>query len=443
MSHKEKTRVAFHTLGCKVNQHDTAHMAGLFEEAGWERVPFDEEADAYIINTCTVTHVSDRKSRQMIRRAAQKNPQAVVAVCGCYAQTGAQALKALSEVDLILGTNERSRIVDAVSQFQKDGEKKTYLAEDEALAHFEPVHWARSSHRTRAEIKVQEGCDQFCTYCIIPYARGPLRSRPIADTLAEINHLVDQGYKELVLTGIHLGAFGQGIYDETGSLDDLCRRILAETDLARLRLSSLEVTEVSDDLIDLLASQDRLMPHLHLPLQAGSDRTLQRMNRPYTQKDFQDRVRDIRQAVPNIAITTDLMVGFPGETEEDFKESLIFSDAMAFADMHIFKYSPRSGTPAAKMADQVPPQDKDRRAKQIQDVAQKNRDAYAQRFLGDTVSVLIEEKDASGAMTGHSPHYLRVRAEEDLHVGQLYQIHLDQYNKGIITGHRSQGGVHD
>lgn len=440
MSEKIK-RVGFHTLGCKVNQHDTAHMAGLFEEAGWQRVPFDEEADAYVINTCTVTHVSDRKSRQMIRRAAKQNPMACVAVCGCYAQTGSKALKAIPEVDLILGTNERSRIVDAVEDFLKDGKKQSYMADEEALARFEPVHWARSSDRTRAEIKIQEGCDQFCSYCIIPYARGPLRSRPTEDTIAEINHLVEQGYKELVLTGIHIGAFGKGLYDEPGSLEALCRRILEETSLPRLRLSSIEVTEVSDGLVELMASTPRMMPHLHLPLQAGSDRTLKRMNRPYTKEDYRKRVREIRGQLLKVAITTDLMVGFPGETEEDFKESMIFANDMAFADMHIFKYSMRSGTPAAKMSDQIDPKIKDRRAKQIQDVACKNRERFAEFFIGDEVEVLIEEGDSQGAMLGHSPHYLNVRVEEDAKVGELVQVRLESYNKGILSGRIQEGGL--
>ena len=316
-------------------------MAALFQEAGYEIVDFHEKADVYLINTCTVTHLSDRKSRQMIRRAGHENPDATVVVCGCYAQTAAGELAGLEEVDLIIGTNERHRVVEAVEEFRQNHVRKTYLPSDDELFYYEDLPHERVSGMTRAYVKVQEGCDQFCAYCIIPYARGPLRSRSEADTVAEINALVAKGYKEVILTGIHLGAYGRGVKDETTDLTGLCKRILEETEIERLRLGSLEGIEVTEELIDMIAENPRMAKHLHLPLQSGCDRTLAAMRRPYDTEEFRNTMRAIRKRVPNIAITTDLMVGFPDETEEDFKESLVFCNVIAFANMHIFKYSMR------------------------------------------------------------------------------------------------------
>ena len=404
----ETQKVAFHTLGCKVNQHDSAIMAALFQDAGYEVVDFNDLADVYVVNTCTVTHLSDRKSRQMIRHAARENPAATIVVCGCYAQTAKAELEALDEVDLIIGTNERHKVVEAVETFRQDHVKTAYMADDEELFYYEDLPHERVSGMTRAYVKIQEGCDQFCAYCAIPYARGPLRSRSEQDTIDEINMLVERGYKEVILTGIHIGAYGRGVKDETCDLTGLCRRILDETAIERLRIGSLEGIEVTDALIEMIASDERMAKHLHLPLQSGCDRTLSAMRRPYDTEQFREMMRRIRGKVPNIAITTDLMVGFPGETDEDFKESLVFCNDIAFSAMHIFKYSMRSGTPAAAMPDQIDPQIKERRAKQMADVAQKNKLDYERRFVGQTLRILVEEQTKDGLWTGHSSNYLLV-----------------------------------
>ena len=435
MSKTTPLKVAFHTLGCKVNQHDSAIMAALFQDAGYDIVDFNETADVYVINTCTVTHLSDRKSRQMIRRAAGENPEATVVVWGCYAQTAKNELEALNEVDLIIGTNERHRVVEAVEDFRANHVKTAYMPDDEELFVYEDLPHERVSGMTRAYVKVQEGCDQFCAYCIIPYARGPLRSRSEEDTIAEINMLVEKGYKEVILTGIHLGAYGRGVKDQTCDLTGLCRRILDETKIERLRLGSLEGIEVTDELIEMIADNPRMAQHLHLPLQSGWDRTLDPMRRPYDSEEFRNMMRSIRQRVPDIAITTDLMVGFPDETEEDFKESLVFCNDIAFANMHIFKYSMRGGTPAAAMTGQIDPQSKERRAKQMADVAQKNKHEYEQRFVGKTLRILVEEQNKDGLWTGHSSNYLFVAFPgEGLRSGDFVDVKLTEAGKNYLLG---------
>lgn len=431
----ETQKVAFHTLGCKVNQHDSAIMAALFQDAGYEVVDFNDLADVYVVNTCTVTHLSDRKSRQMIRHAARENPAATIVVCGCYAQTAKAELEALDEVDLIIGTNERHKVVEAVETFRQDHVKMAYMADDEELFYYEDLPHERVSGMTRAYVKIQEGCDQFCAYCAIPYARGPLRSRSEQDTIDEINMLVERGYKEVILTGIHIGAYGRGVKDETCDLTGLCRRILDETAIERLRIGSLEGIEVTDALIEMIASDERMAKHLHLPLQSGCDRTLSAMRRPYDTEEFREMMRRIRGKVPNIAITTDLMVGFPGETDEDFKESLVFCNDIAFSAMHIFKYSMRSGTPAAAMPDQIDPQIKERRAKQMADVAQKNKLDYERRFIGQTLRILVEEQTKDGLWTGHSSNYLLVTFPgENIRSGDFVDVKITSAERNRLLG---------
>ena len=431
----ETQKVAFHTLGCKVNQHDSAIMAALFQDAGYEVVDFNDLADVYVVNTCTVTHLSDRKSRQMIRHAARENPAATIVVCGCYAQTAKAELEALDEVDLIIGTNERHKVVEAVETFRQDHVKTAYMADDEELFYYEDLPHERVSGMTRAYVKIQEGCDQFCEYCAIPYARGPLRSRSEQDTIDEINMLVERGYKEVILTGIHIGAYGRGVKDETCDLTGLCRRILDETAIERLRIGSLEGIEVTDALIEMIANDERMAKHLHLPLQSGCDRTLSAMRRPYDTEQFREMMRRIRGKVPNIAITTDLMVGFPGETDEDFKESLVFCNDIAFSAMHIFKYSMRSGTPAAAMPDQIDPQIKERRAKQMADVAQKNKLDYERRFVGQTLRILVEEQTKDGLWTGHSSNYLLVTFPgENIRSGDFVNVKITSAERNRLLG---------
>ena len=322
-----------------------------------------------------------------------------------------------------------------MEEFRNNHQRKTYLSPEEELFYYEDLPHERVSGMTRAYVKVQEGCDQFCAYCIIPYARGPLRSRSEADTVAEINALVAKGYKEVILTGIHLGDYGRGVKDETTDLTGLCKRILEETNIERLRLGSLEGIEVTDELIAMIAENPRMAKHLHLPLQSGCDRTLAAMRRPYDTEEFRDTMRAIRKRVPNIAITTDLMVGFPDETEEDFKESLVFCNDIAFANMHIFKYSMRGGTPAAAMENQVDPQVKEHRAKQMAEVAQKNKQEYESRFIGQTLRILVEEPTADGAWTGHSSNYLYVTfTGEGIQSGDFVDVKLTELTKNRLHG---------
>ena len=413
-------------------------MAALFQDAGYEVVDFNDLADVYVVNTCTVTHLSDRKSRQMIRHAARENPAATIVVCGCYAQTAKAELEALDEADLIIGTNERHKVVEAVETFRQDHVKTAYMADDEELFYYEDLPHERVSGMTRAYVKIQEGCDQFCAYCAIPYARGPLRSRSEQDTIDEINMLVERGYKEVILTGIHIGAYGRGVKDETCDLTGLCRRILDETAIERLRIGSLEGIEVTDALIEMIASDERMAKHLHLPLQSGCNRTLSAMRRPYDTEQFREMMRRIRGKVPNIAITTDLMVGFPGETDEDFKESLVFCNDIAFSAMHIFKYSMRSGTPAAAMPDQIDPQIKERRAKQMADVAQKNKLDYERRFVGQTLRILVEEQTKDGLWTGHSSNYLLVTFPgENIRSGDFVDVKITSAERNRLLGEKT------
>ena len=435
----EKKIVGFHTLGCKVNQSETEAMTALFLNRGYQLGDFEAYCDVYVINTCTVTHAGDRKSRQMIRRAKHINPEAVVVVTGCYAQASPEAVAAIEDVDIILGTNKRNRIVDEVEQFH--GQRRQLVDDKDTLTDFEEISMDRVIQKARAYLKVQEGCEQFCTYCIIPYARGPLRSRSMEHTLQEAKKLEQAGFREIILTGIHLGAYGKPCEAdaEAGAvqqvtLADLCEMLLRETSFERIRLSSIEPTEVDDHLLRLLAENRRMCRHLHLPLQAGDDSVLEAMHRPYTTEQYRQEMARIRAAVPDIALSTDLMVGFPGETEEQFDNSLRFCDEIGFSSMHIFKYSPREGTPAATYPNQVPDEVKDARSKRMQHMAEQNMMRYMEAHLGQTVEVLIEEQRADGLWLGHTDHYLHVAAEGDFQKNQLVQIQLDKIDGKLLKG---------
>lgn len=362
-------RVAFTTLGCKVNQFETEVMEGLFKQQGYSVVGFDEIADVYVINTCSVTHLGERKSRQLIRRAGRLNPEATVAVTGCYAQVSPDEVAAIEGVDVIIGTQDRRRIVELVEEAARTRTAINAVGDIMAAQRFEDIPLFAAPGRTRAFLKIQEGCTNFCTYCIIPYARGPLRSRPLASIAAEAQKLVAAGFREIVLTGIHLGAYGRDAGDGL-DLADAARAVLAVKGLGRLRLSSLESVEVSEDIISLMRQDGRLCPHLHLPLQSGDDSVLRAMNRHYSTARYRELVRDIQGRVPDIAISTDIIVGFPGETPAMFANTLAFVEAMEFARIHVFPYSRRKGTPAAAYAEQVPEAEKKARAAALQELAE-------------------------------------------------------------------------
>ena len=435
----ERKIVGFHTLGCKVNQSETEAMTALFLDKGYQLGEFEAYCDVYVINTCTVTHAGDRKSRQMIRRAKQINPQAIVVVTGCYAQTSPEAIAAIEDVDIILGTNMRHLIVDEVEAFA--GSRVQLVDEKDTLTDFEEISMDRVIQKARAYLKVQEGCEQFCTYCIIPYARGPLRSRSMENTLQEAKKLEQAGFKEIILTGIHLGAYGKPSEAEREAgamqqvtLADLCEMLLNETSFERIRLSSIEPTEVDDHLLRLFAENRRMCRHLHLPLQAGDDDVLEAMHRPYNTEQYRQEMARIREAVPDIALSTDLMVGFPGETDEQFENSLRFCDEIAFSSMHLFKYSPRQGTPAAGYPNQVPNEVKDIRSKRMQEMAERNMLRYMEAHLGQIVEVLVEEQRSDGIWLGHTDTYLHVAVDGPCRKNTMVKVLLDKIDGKLIKG---------
>ena len=402
-------RVAIYTLGCKVNQYETQALETELERRGHTLVPFTGEADAYIINTCTVTAVSDQKSRQTIRQARKRAPRAVVAVCGCYAQTAPEAVRAL-EVDLVMGTGERMAFLDALEDLARARLAQPLVRVDDALRRrtYERLSAGGLEGRTRAMLKVEDGCVNFCTYCIIPYARGPIRSLPLADAVCEAKRLAGEGYRELVLTGIEISSWGADFRDGS-ALIDLVEALCAAAPECRVRLGSLEPRTVTEEFCRRAAALPNLGPHVHRSLQSGCDATLRRMGRKYDCARYYESVKLLRDFFDRPGITTDLIVGFPGETEEEFAQTLAFLSRCAFSAMHIFPYSRRSGTPAASMPGQCPNAVKQARARQAAQLAGEMRRAWLERWVGRTLSVLFEE-EKDGLWRGHAPNYTEVLA---------------------------------
>lgn len=401
--------VAFATLGCKVNQFETETLEGLFVSRGYELVAFENYADVYVINTCSVTHIGEKKSRQMIRRASKRNPAATVVVTGCYAQIEPGIVAGIPGVDVVVGTQDRQKIVDIVEEHVKTSLPINAVRNIMEANHFEDIPLHIKQNRTRAFLKIQEGCRNYCTYCIIPYTRGPLRSRSLESILTECRKLVAAGFQEIVLTGIHLGAYGQDLEENT-SLSDVVRSILDVAGLVRLRLGSLESLEADQALIDLMLQDERLCRHLHLPLQSGSDEILRRMNRHYTREQYAQLIRQIQRQVPDIAVSTDVIIGFPGETEKVFLETLAFVTHMPFAKVHIFPYSRRKGTPAATFAGQVSEAEKKRRFLALQEVSEQVALGFRQTFMGRREKVLWEGC-TDGILEGLTGNYIRVYAD--------------------------------
>ena len=419
------------TLGCKVNQFETETMEGLFRARGYDVVPFEERADVYVVNTCSVTHLSDRKSRQLIRRAARTNPSACIAVTGCYAQVAPEEIRALDGVRVVIGTKERARIVDYVeASLRADTGVAGTITDIMQARVFEDIPLHAMPHRTRAFLKIEDGCQNFCTFCIIPYARGPVKSRELSAVAREMHLLTEAGFHEVVLTGIHLGAYGIDLAARP-TLADACRTALAEAGLRRLRLGSLESVELSHDLLELMRTEPRFAAHLHLPLQAGSDTVLRAMNRHYTTGQFAQLLADVRAAVPGVAISTDIIVGFPGETEEDFAAGLDFVRQMGFARMHVFPYSARRGTPAARRTDQVPPMVRKERAARMQALAEELAEAYHRSVLGSAAEVLFEACE-EGVTDGLTETYIRVYTDAPVTRGEIVPMRLMHlYRDGI------------
>ena len=405
-------RIAIYTLGCKVNQYETQAMEQELTARGHELVDFEQSADAYIINTCSVTAVSDKKSRQMIRRARKLNPDAIVAACGCYVQTHTDEVLELG-IDLVGGTGQR---MEFLRQLLTAAEKKTRVLVDDALHRheFEILPAGGQMSRTRAMLKVEDGCRNFCTYCIIPFARGPVRSLPISEAVAQTGQLAAEGYQEVVITGIEISSWGQDL-DGEKSLMDLLEAVSAAAGEMRLRLGSLEPRTITEDFCRRAAKLTNLCPHFHLSLQSGCDETLRRMNRRYDTERFYKSVTLLREFFPGVAITTDLITGFPGETEEEFQKTLDFIRRCEFAQIHVFPYSVRPGTRAAAM-EQLPKSVKEERAARAGEVAAQLHEQYLQSCVGQVYPVLFEQPGREGEFTGHAPNYMEVTAPgEDLH----------------------------
>jgi len=418
--------VAFCTLGCKVNQYETEAMTEMFVENGYTVVDFDDYADVYVINTCTVTSISDRKSRQMIRRAKRLNPDSFLIVCGCYAQVAPDDVKGIDGVDLVLGTNERKDIVN----YAENRLSGVVVKDIKNLHEFEKLSITKQSEKTRAYVKIQEGCNQFCSYCIIPYARGPIRSRSVKDILEESKILANNGYTELVYVGIHVASFG--LDTKETDLAGLLKEINKIDKIKRIRLSSIEPMTLNSEFCEKIKDIDKLCPHFHLSLQSGCDETLKRMNRKYSTKEYKEIVDGLRKYFPDVAITTDIMVGFPGETEEEFKKTLEFAKEISFSDSHIFKYSKRKGTPADTMPNQVSPEIKDKRSKELITLCKETRDEFLRRFVGQEVEVLVEEK-VDGRYLGKTRNYLTVSIESDRDiVGKYIKVIPKEHKSSIL-----------
>lgn len=402
-------KIAFYTLGCKVNQADTASMENLFLRSGHQLVSFDGEADVYIINTCVVTNTGQRKSRQTIHRAIRKNPNALIVVTGCYPQTAAEEVKAIAGVDMIIGNQDRAQIVQLVEERLAHRQTDTLDAVHKLTAStaFEEMAAGDITDKTRAFLKIQEGCNQFCTYCIIPYARGPLRSRSLESIRTETQRLISAGFKEIVLIGIHLGCYGKE--NPNGpTLYDAVKTVLEVPGVQRLRLGSLESVEVEPRLLTLMQEDARFCRHLHLPLQSGCDKTLQAMHRPYTTAKFQTLLADIKTRVPDIAITTDVIVGFPGETEADFETTCKFVESCGFSKMHIFPFSARKGTPAEKFAGAVTEAVKKERADILGKIDETMHKTFLEAMVGQNAEVLFEQLAGEDYFEGLTGNYQRV-----------------------------------
>ncbi|MDO4810586.1 MAG: tRNA (N(6)-L-threonylcarbamoyladenosine(37)-C(2))-methylthiotransferase MtaB [Eubacteriales bacterium] len=423
-------KVAIYTLGCKVNQYETQAMEQELVRRGHTLVDFEDTADAYIINTCSVTAVSDKKSRQMIRRAKKRNPNAVVAACGCYVQTHTQEAAAL-DIDLIAGTGDRMAFLDLLEQASAEQEPMQLVDNAFQRRQFEVLPAGGMAARTRAMLKVEDGCVNFCTYCIIPYARGGVRSLPLSVAVEQTKQLREEGYREIVITGIEISSYGHDFKDGT-TLIDLLEAISKAAGNMRLRLGSLEPRTITEDFCKRAVQLSNLCPHFHLSMQSGCDETLRRMNRKYDTARYLESVRLLNEYFDHPAITTDLITGFPGETEEEFAKTLAFIEQCAFADMHIFPYSIRPGTPAAKM-EQVPGPIKDERAHRAGEVAAKMHRAYLSACVGRTYSVLFEQpKD--GKYSGHAPNYMEVEVMQDGLHNQVLDVMITGVDNDILLG---------
>ncbi len=422
--------VAFYTLGCKVNFYDTEAIWQLFKNEGYEQVDFEQKAaDVYVINTCTVTNTGDKKSRQIIRRAVRRNPEAIIAVTGCYAQTSPAEIMAIPGVDLVVGTQDRDKLMTYIADIQNDRKPMNAVRNIMKTREFEELDVPDFSDRTRAFLKIQEGCNNFCTFCIIPWSRGLSRSRKPESVLNQARQLVDAGYKEIVLTGIHTGGYGDDL--ENYRLADLLKDLDQIDGLERIRISSIEASQIDDEMIAVLNGSPKMCRHLHIPLQAGDDAILKRMRRKYTTAEFAEKIRRIHEAMPGVAITTDVIVGFPGETEEQFENGYRFKEQMKFAEMHVFPYSKRTGTPAARMEDQVDEEIKHERVHKLIDLSERMQAAYGREWVGKVLDVIPEREakgqEGQGLVSGYTDNYIQVVLNGDPSlIGKLCRVRITE-----------------
>ena len=415
-----KKKVALHNLGCKVNAYEVEAMQQLLENAGYETVPFEEGADVYVINTCTVTNIADRKSRQMLHKAKKMNPDAIVVATGCYAQADTEKLKEDTAVDLILGNNQKTQIVEALEEYEKEHAKQVQVIEINHTKEYEELSISSTAEHVRAYIKVQDGCNQFCTYCIIPFARGCVRSRKIEEVLSEVETLAAKGYKEVVLTGIHLSSYGVDFpKEERESLLSLIQAVSRVEGISRIRLGSLEPRIITEEFLEGIVKTGKVCPHFHLSLQSGCNKTLKNMNRRYSAQEYAEKCELIRKFYPAPALTTDVIVGFPQETEEDFEESYEFVKKIHFYETHIFKYSRRHGTKAASMDGQLTEAAKAQRSDRMLELHEIRAREYEEAMIGKKMELLLEEEieiDGRPWYVGHSREYVRaVISKTDAH----------------------------
>ncbi len=427
-------KVALYTLGCRVNQYETEAMAETFIKKGYEAVDFEDYADVYVINTCTVTNMGDRKSRQMIRKAKRKNPDSIIAVAGCYAQVSPDEAAAIEGVDVVVGTSDKGRIADLVEEYEKNKKKIKMVENIMNVREFEELQIDEYQDRTRAFLKIQDGCDRYCSYCLIPFARGPVRSRKPENIINEVVKLADKGFKEVILSGIHVASYGKDIGDVT--LLDVIKGINEVEGIERIRIGSVDPTFFTEKVIKEIAKIEKLCPHFHLSLQSGCNETLKRMNRHYTSEEYKATVEGLRQAFPDVSITTDVIVGFPGETDEEFESTYKFLKDIRLSKMHIFKYSPRKGTRAAQYKEQVPPEVKEQRSKILLELDSELERAFIEKFISRKMDVLFEEMNGE-ISNGYTKNYIKVsvNSEDDIS-GKIYDANLTEcmgnYAKGCI-----------
>lgn len=431
---KIMSTVAFHTLGCKVNHYETEAIWQLFKDANYERVEFETNADVFVINTCTVTNTGDKKSRQIIRRAIRQNPDAVVCVTGCYAQTSSAEIMEIPGVDIVVGTQDRHKLLDYIQQFQDERQPINGVGNIMKNRTYEELEVPYFTDRTRASLKIQEGCNNFCTFCIIPWARGLMRSRDPEKVVEQATQLVNSGYKEIVLTGIHTGGYGQDL--KNYNLAQLLRDLDTIEGLERIRISSIEASQLTDEVIDVLGNSNKVVRHLHIPLQSGSDDVLKRMRRKYTMAHFSERLTKLHQALPDLAVTSDVIVGFPGESEDEFQETYDFIVNHHFSELHVFPYSPRIGTPAARMDNQIDEETKNVRVHKLISLSNQLAKEYASKFEDEVLEVIPEEMgEEPHTLVGYADNYMKVRFEgDDSLIGQIVKVKIVKANYPINEG---------